>query len=202
MRRQRQLSLSSSSTVQSDTITNNSVINTTNSANNTTNSNSGGYNNTGTNIEQDGHAIAEDDDEEEAENEVEVEEEEEEEEDEYVLEGYQCMLCRGNIYKPTCTPCGHLYCWECLISLISSFSTLKLKPPTASTTLATLTTTSTTTTTTRTTGGSSSGGSSGGGGGKAGFGLAGSKDGYFYVKCPSCRHIFLPQQIRTLYHFQ
>ena len=188
IRRQRQLSLSSSPIIQPDT-TNNSLINSNNSINNTNNNSGSGDNNAGTSIEQEDWCKAEDED----------EEVEKEVEEEYVLEGYQCILCRGNIYKPTCTPCGHLYCWECLISLISSSSTLKLKPPipTTNTTLTTLATISS-----HNNADVGSNNSGGGGTEKASFGPAGSKDGYFYVKCPSCRHVFLPQQIRTLYHFQ
>ena len=174
------------------------MINTTNHTNNTTTSTSGSGISTGTSNEQEERCKAEGNTE-ELENEV-----EEDEEEEYVLEGYQCILCRGNIYKPTCTPCGHLYCWECLISLISSSSTLKLKPP-IPTTPTTLTTLANITTRNNIgIGSSSSSNVSGGSSGVrvAGLGLASSKDGYFYVKCPSCRHVFLPQQIRTLYHFQ
>jgi late competence protein required for DNA uptake (superfamily II DNA/RNA helicase) len=28
-----------------------------------------------------------------------------------------CSLCREIVKSPTTTPCGHIYCWECLLSL-------------------------------------------------------------------------------------
>lgn len=31
-----------------------------------------------------------------------------------------CGLCRESMRAPACTPCGHAYCWRCLLALCAS----------------------------------------------------------------------------------
>ena len=33
---------------------------------------------------------------------------------------FQCSICMEVAYKPVATPCGHLYCWECIYNWIAS----------------------------------------------------------------------------------
>ena len=36
--------------------------------------------------------------------------------------GNDCMLCYGPLTKTTATPCGHLFCWNCI------HTSVKIKP--------------------------------------------------------------------------
>lgn len=35
----------------------------------------------------------------------------------------QCALCREGLCQPACTPCGHVYCWSCLLQLFAQSRT-------------------------------------------------------------------------------